>query len=373
MKKLKRLLALAFAVVMVLTLAACSASGSSNSGSGGSSPPAASNSGTSSGGGSSAAEKKFDEISLNWGLTPAAASGDAESARRLAGLITEKTDGNTVVEVFPGAALGGETVMLEGLLSGTVDMANVSPNIVATIAPEMNALCLPFMYESLDAALAALTDPDYTAKINEVLANYGLVYLGISYIAPRTISLNSEIHTPADAKGEVIRVMDGQIYSDMYAAWGFNTTIISWGETYTAVQQGVADGIDGGNEPCIDMAFFEVCKYGIQSDHTYHAQMTLTSLDKWNSLTEDTRAAITEAEAENMEWTKDFTYQHWVDDTDALQKDPYNMTLIFLTDAEREEWVKASKPVYDKYKPIIGDDFYTWFSAFVAEKNAETA
>ncbi|NLI21102.1 MAG: TRAP transporter substrate-binding protein [Clostridiales bacterium] len=321
----------------------------------------------------SGAAKTFDSVTFNWGLTPAASSGDAESALRLAGIINEKTEGNVNVEVFPGGALGGENVMLEGLLSGTVDMANVSPNVVATIAPEMNALCLPFMYDSMEAACLALTDLDYTAKLNEVLSNYGLVYLGISYIAPRTIACNSEIHTPADVKGEVIRVMSGEIYSDIYKAWGLNTTIIAWGECYTAVQQKVCDGVDGGNEPCIDMAFYEVCKDCIQTDHVYHAQITLMSLEMWNSLTEDTRAAITQAEQENLEWVSSFTYDHWVDDTEALQKDPYNMNLIFLTPEERQVWVDASAPVYEKYKPIIGDDFYNWFVSFVAQKNAEAA
>ena len=321
----------------------------------------------------SGAAKNFDSITLNWGLTPAAASGDAESALRLAEIINEKTEGNVTVEVFPGGTLGGENVMLEGLLSGTVDMANISPNVVATIAPEMNALCLPFMYDTMEAACLALTDLDYTAKLNEVLANYGLVYLGISYIAPRTIACNSEIHTPADSKGEVIRVMSGEIFSDIYKAWGLNTTIISWGECYTAVQQKVCDGIDSGNEPCIDMAFHEVCKDCVQTDHVYHAQVTLMSLEMWNSLTEDTRSAITEAEQENLEWIKTFAYDHWMNDTELLQEDPYNMNIIFLSPEERQAWIDASAPVYEKYKPIIGDAFYNWFENFVAEKNDAVA
>src|SRR5699024_6227822 len=103
---------------------------------------------------------------------------------RLAGLIEEKTGGSVQVEVFPGATLGQEDMMLEGLLSGTVDMANVSPNVVATAVPEMNALCLPFLYDNFHAARAAITSEEYTAKINEVLEPYGLHYLGVSYICP---------------------------------------------------------------------------------------------------------------------------------------------------------------------------------------------
>lgn len=360
----KKFFALFLSLAMILSLAACGGGGSENTGSSGNAPG-----GNTAGGGDAAAD--YDAITINWGLTPAPTSGDAESANRLAGLINEYTEGNVVVEVFPGATLGGEDVMLEGLLSGTVDMANVSPNIVATVAPEMNALCLPFMYNNFDVAKSVLGDPEYTAKVNEILASYGLRYLGISYIAPRVLTTNDEIRVPSDCKGQVIRVMGGQIYSDIYACWGLNTTIISWGECYTAMQQHTVDGIDGGNEPSMDMAFYEVAKYNVQLDFAYHAQMTLMSLDKYNSLSEATRTAIDTAAAENLAWAVDFAYDHWVDDTAAVEKDPYSMVNIYLTEEERQAWVDASQPVYEKYASIIGDDFYSWLTDFAAAKNAE--
>lgn len=317
------------------------------------------------------APKEQEEMTLNWGLTPSPNSGDAESARELAELIHKYTNGKITVEVFPGATLGGEKIMLEGLLSGTVDMANVSPNIVATIAPEMNAICLPFLYNSLESAVDSFADPQYIEKVNGILEKYGLIYLGWSYVCPRSISIKREIRVPSDVKGEVIRVMDGSIYSDMYAAWGFGSTVIAWGECYTAVQQGVCDGIDAGNEPNIDMAFYEVTSHALQTDHVYHAQMTLMSLEKWNSLTQETRDVIMKAEQENMNvWAKK-SLTHFLEDTAAVQNEPYNMKLIFLTDEERAQWVEASKPVYEKYKSVIGEDFYNWMLEYAKEKNAK--
>ena len=372
---MKKILAIILAAVMLFALAACGGGGETqapstdapSTGEPSTEAPATGEPST------EAPAGDFDEITLNWGLTPAAASGDAESAERLAGLIGDKTGGSVTVEVFPGATLGGEDVMLEGLLSGTVDMANVSPNVVATVAPEMNALCLPFLYDNFNAARSVITSEEYTAKINEVLEPYGLHYLGVSYICPRTITGNDEFHTPADCSGQVIRVMGGEIFSDIYKAWNLNTTIISWGECYTAMQQHTVDGVDGGNEPSIDMAFYEVAKYNVQLDYIYHAQMTLISTDKWNSLTPDTQAAISEAAAENLNWADDFSYDHWVEDSEAVQNDPYNMINIELTPEERQAWVDAVQPVYEKYSSIIGEDFYNWIMDYAAAANEANA
>jgi len=312
---------------------------------------------------------EFDNITLNWGLTPAPTSGDAEIATYLAEEVNKATDGNVTFEVFPGGALGGEDTMLQGLLSGTVDMANVSPNVVATVAPEMNALCLPFVYDNLQAAANGILNDEYVAKINETLEPYGLHYLGVSYVVPRCITCNDEIHTPADCSGQVIRVMAGQIFTDIYAAWGLNSTILGWGECYTAVQQKTIDGIDGGNEPSMDMAFYEVCKYNIQTNHVNHAQMTLIGLDKWNELTEDTRAAITKVYSDNNDYINEFCVNHFIADSAEVVAEPYNMINIDLTDEERQAWVDASQPVYEKYEPIIGEDFYSWFMDYTAACN----
>lgn len=362
----KKLLSLILALTLILSLAACGSTPANNT-------PANDGTTTTAPADTDNTASEVEELSLMWGITPPPSASDTISAKRMAENLKEKSGGKIVAEVYPGATLGGEDVMIESLLSGTIDMANVSPNVVATVVPEMNALCLPFLYKNHAAAIDSITDPEYTAKINEVLEPYGLHYLGVNYIVPRCITCNSELHTPADCKGEVIRVMAGPIYSDIYASWGLNTSVIAWGECYTAMQQHTVDGVDGGNESSIDMAFYEVAKYNIQTNHTYHAQMCLMSLEKWNSLNQATRDLITEVAAENTTWTGNYALENAEVETHDVENEPYNMINIYLTDAEREAWIDASQVVYDKYKPIIGEDFYNWITDFAAAKNAKHA
>ena len=64
--------------------------------------------------------------------------------------VNENTSGAITYEYYPNGTLGNEKVTLEGVISGTINQASISPNVVATVMPEMNVLCLPFVFDSLE-------------------------------------------------------------------------------------------------------------------------------------------------------------------------------------------------------------------------------
>ena len=47
-----------------------------------------------------------------------------------------------------------------------------------------------------------------------------------------------------------------------------------------------------------------------------------------------------------------------------------DVELIHLDEAERAVFREACQPVYDKYKDIIGEEFYNWYTELVASKIA---
>lgn len=41
------------------------------------------------------------------------------------------------------------------------------------------------------------------------------------------------------------------------------------------------------------------------------------------------------------------------------------VTIIDLDEEQRQAWIDASQPLYEKYSGVIGEDFYNWFMEFV--------
>lgn len=343
MKKFTKLMALVLALVLVAgLLTACGPKQPS-----GSQEPAA--------------EQK--PITLPWGFTAPANSVDEAYNQRTADRIKEYTNGAVTIQLYPGGQLGNEKVVLEGIVSGTIEQAGLSPNVVATVIPEFNVLCLPFLFDDVAHFFRVVTSDEYFQKMNEAANAKGMQYIGVNLALPRTVATRTPVRTPADAKGQVIRVMDGTIYSDMMACWGFGSSVIAYGEVYTALQQGVVDGVENADNGNLAMKFYEQVEYSTSTYHVFHGQHVFMNLDVWNSLTPATQEAIRKA------W-KDVTAETAAEQVPLVPQQAKELAdtginIIELTADEKQQWIDASQPLYEKYRGVIGEEFYDWFIKLV--------
>lgn len=300
-----------------------------------------------------------EAVTLQWAFTPPDGSTDHTWHKKVAALVNEYTDGAVSYEFYPGGILGNEKVALEGILSGTINQASISPNVVATVIPEFNVLCLPFVFDNIEHFYAVISSDEYYEKMNEAANKVGLQYLGLDYAAPRNIATKVPVYTPDDAKGQILRVMDGSIYTDMMAAWGFGSSVISYGEVYTALQQGVVDGVENSNDGNLTMKLNEVAPYATNTDHVYHSQSTFMNLDLWNSFSEEARDGIEQAWKANFEVIVDEVAGMSDEFSEKVRE--AGGTVIDLDEEGRQLWIDASEPLYEKYRGVIGEEFYDWF------------
>jgi len=92
-----------------------------------------------------------------------------------------------------------------------------------------------------------------------------------------------------------IRVQKSETSVQMIAAMGGAATPISWGELYTALQQGVVDGAEN-NPPSLYLSRqYEVCKYYILDEHTSVPDILLMSLHIWNGLSPEQQGWLQQA------------------------------------------------------------------------------
>lgn len=280
--------------------------------------------------------------------------------------VKEATDGAILFELYPNSQLGNEKVLLEGVMSGTVEAAALSANTMATAIPEMNALCLPFLVPTYQDFWNIVTNQEFVDGMNKVLIPNGVEFLTTSTTAARAVTTMKPVRSPDDFKGMKIRVMDGQIYTDIFANFGCGTTVIPFPECYAGLQQGVIDGLDVDLGMSVSMKFFEVAKYQTNINHVFHATCVLINNGIMSKCSPEQQAAI--RDCVSVIWDTGLERME-VDFTDkTAQAEDMGVEFVVLTDEEREVFREASQPIYDKYKDIIGEDFYTWYTEFVASK-----
>lgn len=286
-------------------------------------------------------------------------------AQGIATQVKEATGGAVVIEVYPQGQLGDETVMLDSTISGTLDMAMIGTPVMSTVFPEFNMLCLPFLFRGTDEFFSIVQTEDFIAKSNEITSAKGLTLLGYPNGEGRGLSnTKREVRTPADLAGLKIRVMNGSIYSDTFAALGAATSTMPFGEVYTALQQNVIDGEDNGLDFMTKQKFSEVEKYHTNLGHAIQTNPFIVSTAVWNKLAPEYQTAITDAiKAQQAEYTK--TLATAIEEAIVRAGEAKVNLVMELSDSEYQAFKDAVAPVYEKYEPIIGDSFYGYVNGLI--------
>jgi len=203
--------------------------------------------------------------------------------------------GKLKLEIYPSQQLGTERQCLELLQIGSLDMTKVSVGVLENFAPKMKVLGLPYLFRGREHAFNVLDGP-----IGQQLLNDGEKYWlkGLGYYDAGSRSFYTKdrpVNTPEDLKGQKIRVMESVTAMDMVRGLGGSPTPISWGELYTALQQGVVDGAEN-NPPSFYLSrHYEVCKYYTLNDHTMLPDVLLASTQTWAKLTPEEQGWLKEA------------------------------------------------------------------------------
>jgi tripartite ATP-independent transporter DctP family solute receptor len=197
------------------------------------------------------------------------------------------SEGRLIVDIYPSGQLGSERQCLELLQIGSLDITKVSAAVMENFAPNLKVLGLPYIFRDQTHAWNVLLGP-----IGKDLLLQGEQYWlrGLCFYDAGSRSFYTKeraIQTPDDLQGLKIRVMNSQTAMQMVKALGGAPTPISWGELYTALQQGVVDGAEN-NPPSFYLSHhYEVCKYYSLDEHTSVPDIMLIGTNAWNKLSEE--------------------------------------------------------------------------------------
>ena len=192
-------------------------------------------------------------------------AGSAQACVYFKDLVKERTNGEIEVQLFPASALGNERDINENLNNGSIQMIYSSPGAMgAAFYPELQVLDAPWLFKSADQAIAIGRDPNSVIGgfVKEIYNTTNIQILDMWYRAPRHIFTKSaRIVTPQDCTGVKLRSPEIEVYFGSLAAIGFSVTPVAYSETYSAIQTGVVEGLEGPVDLTWGMKFQEVTRY----------------------------------------------------------------------------------------------------------------
>ncbi len=214
--------------------------------------------------------------------------------------LDEISGGTMQIDIYPSSQLGSEREQIELLQIGSLAMTKVSSSPLEGFVSELKVFSIPYIFEDNDHFWQVLNS-DIGKQL--LLAPERVRLRGLGYYDAGSRSFYSSekpIHSPADLGGLKIRVMKSQTAVQTVEALGGAATPISWGELYTAIQQGVVDGAENNPPTFFNSKHFEVSKYYSLDEHTAIPDMLLISRLIWENLNEQQQAWLQQAVDESI-------------------------------------------------------------------------
>jgi tripartite ATP-independent transporter DctP family solute receptor len=204
------------------------------------------------------------------------------------------TSGRIKLQMFPGAVLGQEKEAVEQTQLGAVQIARISLGVVGPVVPDVNVFNMPFVFRDIThmrKVIDGAVGDDLLAKVTASPAK--LVALGWMDGGSRSLYTKKPVRSPADLKGQKIRMMGNPLFVDTMNAMGGNGISMAYGEVFSALQTGVIDGAEN-NPPSMFTSnhYTAGAKYYTQTNHLIIPEILVMSKVAFEKLTPADQALI---------------------------------------------------------------------------------
>ena len=265
-------------------------------------------------------------------------------------MVEGQSDGAITVQIYPAGQLGDARTIVEGIQLGTIEMADVENGPMGGFVPEAMLWDLPFIFRDIGHAHAVL-DGEIGRSVQEKYTDVGIRHLAYNDGGFRYFTNDQRpINSMEDLEGLKIRVMESQVMVDTINAFGASAVPMSFGELYTALQQGVVDGQENPMNLIYSQRFYEVQDYLSLSGHFYYPRQYIASEAWWQSLNEEHQVIIQQAAIEASNIQRNALVEYEVEMQSVLASNGMQ-----INEVEKDAFIEAAfENIYPSYYELLG-------------------
>ena len=162
--------------------------------------------------------------------------------------IQNATNGQVYVKLAPGGQLGAGGALAQKVQGATIQAAQHSLSNFAPFAPAVDLINLPYFCGANQRFVNLVTSKAWQDQVHPAVEAKGFKTLFYVVIDPRVVAIRKggagAVYNPSDLNGVKFRVPGSKMLQQYYRLVGANPTPVAWGETPSAIKQGVADALD---------------------------------------------------------------------------------------------------------------------------------
>jgi tripartite ATP-independent transporter DctP family solute receptor len=276
---------------------------------------------------------------------------DLQMAQRFADNLEASLGDDFAYEFFHTGALGDETVHMQMIRTGQIDVYPMGSDAVS-LDSKWAIFDMPFLFSDRET-VARLLDGEIGEELRASMReSAGLEVLAFGELGFRHITNNTRpITVPADLQGVQIRVPGSEPRILAFTTFGAQPITMNFGELYLALQQGTVDGQENPLAAVKSRSFFEVQDYLSLSGHVYSPVTLVMNAAKYDSLSDEHKAAVKAAAQEAAEYTRQLGTEA---DATLLAELEQSMQ---VNEIDLAAFKEAAGPIWEQVGAMAGSEF----------------
>ena len=230
-------------------------------------------------------------------------------------------------EIYPASQLGAIPRMAEGVLLGTIEAFTTPTSFMTNVDPRFQAFDVPGLFKTPDDVRAAIHDPEYRERLEELFLDKGLRVIGAIYNSPTVVFTMKDVTTLEGLRGLKIRTFASPLQIKPMEQLAATPLPLALTEVIPQLESGGLDGMLVGMPILTAFKYYDVGKNILDLRFAEIVSVTVMNEDWFQAQTDEVKAAIVEAgraaEQQVFPWGVENvkkTYQVWADNGGKINK-----------------------------------------------------
>lgn len=240
----------------------------------------------------------FAQTVLRFSHTDTAVGSRQAAAEEFARKVEAYTSGRFKVQIYHSGQLANDPKAIEMLQLGGLDFTVSGTGSYATHNRNLNLTALPYLVDNYEQGWKFYDESPWLAAEFKKLEPKGMRILATWEAGFRSFTTKTEFKSPADAKGQKMRVFPNDMIRWIMEAIGFTTVVMPVTEVYLGIQQGTVIGQENPTDTIYSLRFYEVAPHITLTRHVYSPLPLAVAETTWQRLSPADRQAVERAAKE---------------------------------------------------------------------------
>lgn len=267
-----------------------------------------------------------------------------QAFEQMAKEVQQLSNGTMRIRIYPSSQMGSARETLELLQNGALDMTKGSASDLESFDNVYAIYNMPYLFKDQQHFNNVVYGP-VGKEIMDSTKDKGFFSMAAYVAGTRSFYAKKPITSPADLKGMKIRVQASPTTIKMIELMGGSPTPISFGEVYTAMQQGVVDGAENNVPSWVQTRHIEIANVLSEDEHASIPDYLVIATKTWEKLTPEQQAILTKAARDSEVYQQKL----W-DQVDAESRAQAKAMGASIVSVDKAPFRAAVQPLYDEFR-----------------------